>query len=685
MSRGFIGQKCQSVQQYAVQRGSIGSPDGHHIISNILGCTDETGTVIWNISSDAVFCSHQSRGIYNTAVVKTETTQHLLVPYSQSSFTLAPHQPIAAAVLKCIPGTVMAAGNDAYIRFLPLQTTTTTTPTTRQKRAIQWLKLPDRTSTLELELTAEQKLLAIQRKLWALREILNIPPAEALFNPDINRLANNRQRKRAERLRNTQMWRKRLHELEDSQHKSQQARELPRSTKTAAELQMPASEQGTQSPARQVTLTTAATLTPQPTIAAFPYVQPKTVLIKRARNGTSYYESSARKKYLLTQLPHGSVVWNRTSDELQYAFWPNSDPTSVKLYRHSRWEYAEDRRDGPRYTQTRSARNNMAEVKLQLAIGNREFLSPQEGQNFAQLWDEITRRQRLDEVISQMFAGRMDNDEDLLPAPAAYQEQQDQQENAVDDDAEFEANYDNYEYKSSESEETADARHRRHAKTSSEFNYDTDDAQDKEHKKQIARRFDKDGERFGHSGLPESEEDEALPSPTPQAEAEGHVTRHVPASTAEASDPTYPQDTEQLSHSLNEKIQFADDEWNIHNARVFRQVYTAICENHNQDVRIIRSLAKFDASTALQTWFRRTDIVAVQAGQAIAVYVCTPSIPQNVYWTQQHHNTCYAEVPVDVNGTIWYLQQGTNDLKRYSREIPCSQRRPNIYHNGSNW
>ncbi|KAH7687882.1 hypothetical protein AAVH_40566 [Aphelenchoides avenae] len=312
----------------------------------------------------------------------------------------------------------------------------------------------------------------------------------------------------------------------------------------------------------------------------------------------------------------------------------------------------------------------MAEVKLQLAIGNREFLSPQKGRNFAQLWDEITRRQRLDEVISQMSAGQMDNDEDLLPAPAVHQEQQEQQDEhatAVGDDAEFDANYDNYEYKSSESEEPADGRHRRHAKTSSEFNYNDDDAHDKEHKKHVAR----------------SEEDEAVTASTSRAQADHHVTHRPPASTAEAADTTYPQDTEQLSHSLNEKIQFADDEWNIHNARVFRQVYTAICENHNQDVRIIRSLAKFDASTALQTWFRRTDIVAVQAGQALAVYICTPAVPTTAYWNQQHQNACYADVPVDVNGTTWYLQAGANDLKRYSRENPCSQRRPNVYHNGS--
>ncbi|KAH7694063.1 hypothetical protein AAVH_38896, partial [Aphelenchoides avenae] len=65
--------------------------------------------------------------------------------------------------------------------------------------------------------------------------------------------------------------------------------------------------------------------------------------------------------------------------------------------------------------------------------------------------------------------------------------------------------------------------------------------------------------------------------------------------------------------------------------------------------------------------------------EVIVVSACTQVTPEEVYWTRKLNETCYADVPVLLNGTIWYVHTGTRELKRESTEIDCAHRPVTIY------
>ncbi|KAH7696420.1 hypothetical protein AAVH_36510, partial [Aphelenchoides avenae] len=145
-----------------------------------------------------------------------------------------------------------------------------------------------------------------------------------------------------------------------------------------------------------------------------------------------------------------------------------------------------------------------------------------------------------------------------------------------------------------------------------------------------------------------------------------------------------------LAHNINVKNQYVTDEWNIHESDVFRQVYKRICELDQQEIQIINTMRIWDATGAMRAYFRNQNIGAVNAGQVIAIFPCTEVTAKHVYWDQKYNDTCYADVryadvPVEVDDQLWFLVQGTIDLKKDSRRIPCSSRKPNIFRNGSDW
>ncbi|KAH7696419.1 Integrase core domain containing protein [Aphelenchoides avenae] len=498
--RGLIGRQCRSIQKHVIQEGSVGSKGGHHVESLLLSpnhcairnlsCSDSEGTVVWHIPDEHAFCSHRTHGIvYKAGLIET----HLLLPAVQSAFILAPHAKVPDAIRQCIPGHIVPAGNDAYIELLPINETASTHSSQphRFKREVSnhlWPK-----STNEKTLAMEQRLLAGQRKLTAIRDILSLRPAEALFNTDINRLVNNRQSKRHERSELVDKMQNQLQDLHRQlQLRRTEEQKLLKKIETltknrrhdAAVSQAPRAREllsRTTTPTTTTTTQTANRAGP----AQFPYVVPKTTIMSIAPNGTKFYHSLTRKVYSsMTQLSHGSAIVN--GSVIYYVFWPSPDTRSVRRYRKSKWDAEESRRQGPRYAAGRSTRD-LEEILLWTILGTKDRFTVEEAEVFYLAFDNAENRKHFHELYMTVPTDDYYDDEltplsfDLdVPVPDA------------DYATSSEQLYEEY--------EEVPSRHRRHlpdeAATTTAWDYAEDDEADKELSKRIHHRHQKNGDLF---------------------------------------------------------------------------------------------------------------------------------------------------------------------------------------------
>lgn len=126
---------------------------------------------------------------------------------------------------------------------------------------------------------------------------------------------------------------------------------------------------------------------------------------------------------------------------------------------------------------------------------------------------------------------------------------------------------------------------------------------------------------------------------------------------------------DQWNHNLNVKLQFTADKLD--------RLWIQVCEAHNSpNVEHDHDVCPTQGVRGL---LRRDDVYATYFGQVLAVTPCTQVRPEVIYWNRTVNSTCFEEVPVRFNNSLWFVQGGTQDLKREGRKIDCGHRRQSVY------
>ncbi|KAH7722915.1 Integrase core domain containing protein [Aphelenchoides avenae] len=357
---GFIGDACAESWNIVAQRGGVDSKNGIHIESDLMDptnctisdhkCISNGHIVVWKVPDMHVFCSHELAGEFDALVSMT----HVPLPPVQSAFVLKPHTEVSKAVQDCIGGTVLAAGNDAFIKFLDMMPANITSPwmthnvtaSQRSRRSAeaqprtefggterrpQGLHFPSTTETKTL--TPTQQLQAVKLKFKALRAVISLPPAQAFYNTNVNRLAYDLKQGRLERQRKQTKWRDaekaktvsrsptsrtgtfeeqqaflravNNHNVKTSdvqpktalQHKQTFITKTVTTTQTYLPTEASLTTEATSTTQQPPTTTPTISATMTPETPRFPYTEPKIFLAKKATNGSIYFQGTNRKKY----------------------------------------------------------------------------------------------------------------------------------------------------------------------------------------------------------------------------------------------------------------------------------------------------------------------------------------------------------------------------------------------------
>lgn len=118
-----FGEKCTSVSDYRVRKGTIGSLHGESMTSdliNLAGCTTKQmycskdhGIAVWDSYDPRISCSHDSAGTFEALV----THSHILVEEIQSAFIFS-RRKLPASLLGCLPPPLYAMENEVVIRII---------------------------------------------------------------------------------------------------------------------------------------------------------------------------------------------------------------------------------------------------------------------------------------------------------------------------------------------------------------------------------------------------------------------------------------------------------------------------------------------------------------------------------------------------------------------------------------
>ncbi|KAH7721605.1 hypothetical protein AAVH_10905 [Aphelenchoides avenae] len=222
------------------------------------------------------------------------------------------------------------------------------------------------------------------------------------------------------------------------------------------------------------------------------------------------------------------------------------------------------------------------------------------------------------------------------------------------------------------------ARRKRSRQTAKEWNYDEDDERDNSASKRMKNRFNKD---LNATASGEESEGEADPE-DPEATDTDDYPEKVAGGMQQPSNVSV--EINQMARTVNTKTQYAIDSWGISDADSFRHLYQTICELDSNQVRITDFMWKLMPTKAIRYWLRRTDVAAVPAGEALAIYPCTQVHVDEMHWSQKINDT-YADIPVTFDGKLWFFQPGSRDLQRQSRTVNCSSKAVNVYRSGSIW
>ncbi|EFP03919.1 hypothetical protein CRE_28809 [Caenorhabditis remanei] len=96
------------------------------------------------------------------------------------------------------------------------------------------------------------------------------------------------------------------------------------------------------------------------------------------------------------------------------------------------------------------------------------------------------------------------------------------------------------------------------------------------------------------------------------------------------------------------------------------------CIQQREATILFQTVLNIDPTAAVRQLMKRTDIAARKAGQGILVTQCKTVEPEEIIWDRKINNTCFDLVPMMIDGKIWFLLEGTDDLVAESGSVECT-------------
>ncbi|KAH7699558.1 Integrase core domain containing protein, partial [Aphelenchoides avenae] len=135
----------------------------------------------------------------------------------------------------------------------------------------------------------------------------------------------------------------------------------------------------------------------------------------------------------------------------------------------------------------------------------------------------------------------------------------------------------------------------------------------------------------------------------------------------------------QSTNDHNARLQWLEDKMANETRLTYERLWRHICRLHNVHITHSLSMLRIDATIGVREFLQRDDVHASVVGEVIAVSPCTQVVPAEIYWNHKVNATCYQDIPVKVNDTIWFIQTGTRELVKESARITCDKRPVSIY------
>ena len=131
---------------------------------------------------------------------------------------------------------------------------------------------------------------------------------------------------------------------------------------------------------------------------------------------------------------------------------------------------------------------------------------------------------------------------------------------------------------------------------------------------------------------------------------------------------------------VNTKLQFLYETINNERETLFRQSYTAICQNTQRSLNIDWQLLRISPTMAARAYLGRDDIYAVYKGEALQIWACKQADIKTIHWNYKIKTQCYDRLPVQLNnGDLLFAIAGTSDLSTEAEEIDCNHKIQSIY------
>ena len=130
---------------------------------------------------------------------------------------------------------------------------------------------------------------------------------------------------------------------------------------------------------------------------------------------------------------------------------------------------------------------------------------------------------------------------------------------------------------------------------------------------------------------------------------------------------------------VNAKLEYLMYKFRYIEQKHFRNIWLELCRLSQQVLQHTWQLLRIDATLGIRAFLGREDIHATFAGEVLMIWQCRRVYPNKFYWDYKINNTCYAFVPVDLQGEYWFIVPGTTDLVNTAPEIPCEHHTKGIF------
>jgi hypothetical protein len=139
------------------------------------------------------------------------------------------------------------------------------------------------------------------------------------------------------------------------------------------------------------------------------------------------------------------------------------------------------------------------------------------------------------------------------------------------------------------------------------------------------------------------------------------------------------------SDPANAKYQYLLERIQTDDRKNFAFVWHSMCKMADSLLSHTHQLLRLDPTLGARALLLRNNISADFAGEALIIRGCHRVTPNQVYWNGSYDGRCYKYVPVEVNGTLWFLSPGSRDLTHEGVEIPCDHHTLPLFKEKGKW